>query len=102
VFRAIVPCLTAILLSGCFDKATPQDPVGRFQIATFPKGGNTSPNEALILDTSEGGLWLWSDAPSGPSFKFMGTANQKVFYNDPVTKRLTATLPPGWSIKRIK
>ena len=38
--------------------------VGRYQAVALPKGEGHGPDEVLILDTSEGHIWSWSEYPS--------------------------------------
>ena len=61
----IVPSLIALALpSAGAAKAQTQNPVGRYEIAPLPNKPGSYDNRVIILDTADGHLWQWWEAPA--------------------------------------
>jgi len=62
----IVPALIALVLSaaGAAQAQTAQNPVGRYEMVALPKQPGSYENRVMILDTADGHLWQWWEAPA--------------------------------------
>lgn len=50
-------------LSLALPAAARADDIGRYQAIPMPRADNNLHTQALIVDTKDGHLWLWSSAP---------------------------------------
>jgi hypothetical protein len=44
--------------------AQAQNPVGRYEMVTLPSKAGSYDNRVMILDTADGHLWQWWEAPA--------------------------------------
>ena len=58
--------LIALTLSaaGGTQAQTTQNPVGRYEMVALPKQPGSYDNRVMILDTADGHLWQWWEAPA--------------------------------------
>jgi hypothetical protein len=56
--------LTALALSAGAVPAQAQNPVGRYEMVTLPGKPGSYDNRVMILDTADGHLWQWWEAPA--------------------------------------
>ena len=59
----IAPALVAIALSASVPVHA-QNPVGRYEMVTLPSKPGSYDNRVMILDTADGHLWQWWEAPA--------------------------------------
>ena len=61
----IAPALVALaFLASGVAQAQTQNPVGRYEMLALPKQPGSYDNRVMILDTADGHLWQWWEAPA--------------------------------------
>jgi hypothetical protein len=61
----IALALVALALSAAGGtQAQTQNPVGRYEMVALPKQPGSYDNRVMILDTADGHLWQWWEAPA--------------------------------------
>ncbi|HEX4508005.1 MAG TPA: hypothetical protein VH722_19920 [Alphaproteobacteria bacterium] len=54
----------ALSVPGLAEAQTTQNPVGRYEMVALPKQPGSYDNRVMILDTADGHLWQWWEAPA--------------------------------------
>jgi hypothetical protein len=61
---AFALALTAAALTTSAGPAYAENPVGRYEMVALPKQPGSYDNRVMILDTADGHLWQWWEAPA--------------------------------------
>jgi len=62
--RIALSLITLAMLTAGPVEAQTQNPVGRYEMVALPKQPGSYDNRVMILDTADGHLWQWWEAPA--------------------------------------